>query len=49
VPELTGENRLTACHFQDNLPPAAPIREAAADARLTHLQSFFSTNREPLA
>ncbi|TCI00897.1 ATP-binding cassette domain-containing protein [Roseococcus sp. SYP-B2431] len=58
VPELMGDAgresagqaaHLTACHFQDSLPPATPIREAAADARLARLQSFFSTNREPTA
>jgi oligopeptide transport system ATP-binding protein len=48
-PELVGEAHIAACHFQDSLPPATPIREAAADARLARLQSFFTTNREPIA
>ncbi|MDB5413611.1 MAG: peptide transporter ATP-binding protein [Rubritepida sp.] len=47
--EAAGQIHLAACHFQDTLPPATPIREAAADARLARLQSFFIPNREPTA
>jgi oligopeptide/dipeptide ABC transporter ATP-binding protein len=49
VPALRagGPGHLAACHLQDALPPAPPLRERAADARLERLQAFF--NRETAA
>ena len=42
--ESAGENdpHLAACHLQDSLPPAPPLREAAASERLARLQAFFT-------
>ncbi len=42
VPTLDGEAHRAACHLQDSLPAATPIREAAADARLARLQAYFT-------
>ena len=42
VPPLQGEAHRAACHLQESLPPATPIREAAADQRLARLQAFFT-------
>jgi len=41
APILVGETQLAACHLQDSLPPATPIREAEADDRLARLQAYF--------
>jgi oligopeptide/dipeptide ABC transporter ATP-binding protein len=49
MPELEGEAHRAACHLQHQLPPAAPIRDTADDARLRHLQSFFLKPRETAA
>ncbi|MCW8087283.1 ABC transporter ATP-binding protein [Sabulicella glaciei] len=46
-PELDGLTHRAACHFQDSLPPAPPLREAEPDARLRHLQSFFDRETTP--
>jgi hypothetical protein len=46
VPTLEGEAHRAACHLQNNLPAATPIREAAADQRLARLQAYF---KEPTA
>jgi oligopeptide transport system ATP-binding protein len=42
--ESAGENasHLAACHLQESLPPAPPLREAAASERLARLQAFFT-------
>jgi oligopeptide transport system ATP-binding protein len=42
VPLLQGEAHRAACHLQESLPAATPIREAAADQRLARLQAFFT-------
>jgi len=44
TPILTGATQLAACHFQDSLPPATPIREAQSDDRLARLQAYFREN-----
>ncbi|WP_207540154.1 ABC transporter ATP-binding protein [Sabulicella rubraurantiaca] len=46
-PSLEGLTHRAACHFQDSLPPAPPLREAGPDARLRHLQSFFDRETTP--
>jgi oligopeptide/dipeptide ABC transporter ATP-binding protein len=38
---------LAACHFQDVLPPPAPIRPAPGDHRLSQLQAYFSEEISP--
>ncbi|WP_424814840.1 ABC transporter ATP-binding protein [Roseococcus sp. YIM B11640] len=48
-PPVNIGGHVAACHFQDSIPPATPIREAAPDARLAHLQSFFTPQGETLA
>ena len=42
APALVGETHRAACHLQESLPPATPIREAAADTRLARLQAYFT-------
>jgi oligopeptide/dipeptide ABC transporter ATP-binding protein len=42
APLLQGVAHRAACHLQESLPAATPIREAAADQRLARLQAFFT-------
>ncbi|MBY0337717.1 MAG: ATP-binding cassette domain-containing protein [Acetobacteraceae bacterium] len=45
-PGLRGLSHLAACHLQDTLPPAPPLRDAGDNERLRRLQAFF-TQEQP--